>query len=130
MNKITMAWGVLAAASAVLLASHSADAQLRPSPQPILTLAPTFNCGVTVNGATGTAIITHSNAAAVDKTKDVVATIMTPSGKVSASVCGSVFSASSKAGAGFSVPATTDKSYIYTCSAVQTSQTLTCNPVR
>jgi len=128
MKKITIAALVATTLATIAIPFHTADAQLRPSPTPILLVAPSFNCGVTLSGASGTAVITHSNATAVDKTKDVVATIQTPSGKVSASVCGSAFATNTQAKAFWTVPATTDKSYIYTCTAVQTTQTFACNP--
>ena len=110
-----------------------ADAQDRPSPKPVFTLAPTFDCGATPQGTTGTAVVTKANAATLDKTKDVVVTIHTPSGNVTATTCGSAFSSNAvgtKVSVPWTVPATSDKSYIYTCSAAQVSTTFACNPVK
>jgi hypothetical protein len=128
MKKITLLSLVATTLGAMAIPFHTADAQLRPSPTPILIAVPSFNCGATVTGTSGTVTITHSNAIAVDKTKDVVATVTTPNGKVSASTCGSAFATSTSAKAYFTAPTTTDKSFIYTCTAVQTTQTFACNP--
>ncbi len=107
-----------------------ADAEVRPvGPQPVMTIMPTFNCGVYFNGAQGMVKITKTNAGTVDKTKDVVATINTPGGKIGASVCGSAFTAvGSSGGVSFNNPPTPDKSYIYTCTAAVSNQTFACNP--
>jgi hypothetical protein len=123
--------GLLTAIVLGLVAIPSADAQVRPSPTPILTIAPTFNCGVTITGTSGTVTVTKANAAAVDKTHDVVAIVQTPSGKVSAALCGAQFTSAAvgtKATGSFTAPPTTDKSYIYTCTASQTQTTFACNP--
>jgi hypothetical protein len=132
MNKKIYA-GVLAVLTLAIMVDpvHSANAQVRPSPTPILIAAPSFSCGVTVSGSTGQVTIKKTNATAVDKTTDVVAIINTPSGKVSTSVCGSAFASAAvgtSVNAPFAVPATTDKSWIYTCSASQTKTTSACNP--
>jgi hypothetical protein len=75
--------------------------------------------------------VTKTNASAIDKTHDVNATIQTPSGKITVALCGSQFTSNAvgtKAMQTWTVPPTNDKSYIYTCSAVQTTQTFACNP--
>lgn len=131
MNKIV--GGVLLAAAAALSVTWyaaRADAQARPAPGPIFTLAPQFDCGATVTGSSGKATITKTNAANVDKTKDVIAVVNTPNGKVTAAICGSAFPTAAsglKASVGFNV-SSDDKNWIYTCSASQVSTTLACNP--
>lgn len=112
---------------------RSADAQVRPSPtpSPIIKVAPQFNCSALVNGTSGTAIVSKSNAATIDKTHDIVVTVQTPSGKVSAATCGSAFSSNAvgtKVNVPFTQPPTTDKSFIYTCSASVAETTSACNP--
>lgn len=72
--------------------------------------------------------MTKSNAATVDKTKDVVATVSTPSGKVTAAVCGAAFGSAQQASVSFAVAPTNDKSWVYTCTASQTSTTSACSP--
>lgn len=121
------AFGVLAI-GLVALPFHSADAQVRPSPTPILKVAPQFSCSAMVNGTSGTAVIQKTNAVAVDKTKDVVAVIKTPSGNVSTALCGASFASTDKANSPFTIAPTTDKTWIYTCSAQQTQTTSACNP--
>ena len=123
---------VLFSAATILgLATITGSAGAELSPTPILTIVPTFNCGVTVTGSNGTAVITKANAAAVDKTKDVIAIVQTPSGKVVAETCGKAFTSNAtgtSVKALFVVPPTTDKSFIYTCVAHQATTTFACNP--
>ena len=110
---------------------HSADAQVRPSPNPILKALPSFGCSAMVSGTSGTVIISKTNAVAVDKTRDVVAVVQTPSGKVTTAVCGATFTSAetgTKVSAPFTAPATNDKTWIYTCSAMQAETTSACNP--
>ena len=60
-----------------------------------------------------------------------MAIVNTPSGKFSAALCGAQFTSAAvgtKLTAPFTAPATTDKSWIYTCSASQTKTTSACNP--
>ena len=62
---------------------------------------------------------------------DVRPSPTTPSGKVSIPVCGSAFGSGvqgTSVKAPFTAPATSDKSFIYTCSASQTKTTSACNP--
>lgn len=112
---------------------HDADAQVRPSPTPtpILKVAPQFSCSALMNGTSGTAIVQKSNAAVIDKTHDIVVTVQTPSGKVTAATCGSSFSSNAtdtKVNVPFTQPPTTDKNFIYTCSASVSETTSACNP--
>jgi hypothetical protein len=126
---------LLAAAAASLgLTLGTAGAEERIGPQPIITAYPTFDCSVTVNEATGSARIAKANAVAIDKTKDVIAVVNTPGGKVAASTCGSAF-ASNAVGtavhASFSNPQwAKDKSFVYTCTAAQVASTRACNPAK
>ena len=123
---------ILFSAAAVLgLATVTGSAGAELSPTPIYTIIPTFNCGVTVSGSTGTATITKSNAAAIDQTKDIIAIVQTPSGKVIAETCGKAFTSDAtgtSVKAPFNVPPTKDKSWIYTCVAHQATTTFACNP--
>lgn len=131
--KKALTGSIVAVAFAVGLVAipNESEAQVRPSPTPILKIVPGFSCAITPNGTTGTVTITKTNAATVDKTYDVVAIVQTPSGKVSTAVCGSQFTSTAvgtKVTAPVSLPASTDKSFIYTCTASQTQTTSACNP--
>lgn len=118
----------------VAIPFHSADAEVRPSPTPSPTyikVAPQFSCSALVSGTSGTAIVTKTNAATIDKTHDIVVTVQTPSGKVSAATCGSSFASNAtgtKVNVPFTQPPTTDKTFIYTCSAAVSETTSACNP--
>src|SRR4051812_49380305 len=127
MKKMHAAALLVLAAGFGLTMSMSADAQM--TPKPVLTIIPTFNCSVNINNTGASVHISKANAAAVDPTKDVVATIHAPSGKVYTSVCGSVFSnpaVGTAVNASFTNPPTKEKDWIYTCSAQVTTQSFTC----
>lgn len=133
MNKLVSAMLLAAVTTStiILLGSPATAQRPTPAPAPIFTAAPTFNCAVVMSNGTGKVTITKSNAVAVDKTKDVLAIVNTPNGKVPAAVCGSSFTSAAigtSAVASFTVPASADKSWIYTCSAQQVAQTFACNP--
>lgn len=100
------------------LIAASVDAQVRPSPQPILQAAPSFDCSATVNANTGLVTVKRTNATPIAKDAAIVAVIKTPNGTADAVFCGSAFQAlNSSSTSSFPKPATKDTSWIYTCTA-------------
>ena len=118
---------------ALTVSGSSANAQLAPVKPTQYVLVPTLDCSATVNGTAGTAHVTKTNAGTIDKTKDVIALIQTPTAKIWATTCGSAFTSEAvgtSVNLPFPNPPTTDKSFIYTCTAHQLTTSLACTPPR
>jgi hypothetical protein len=125
MNKLVKSCALVAAVAAglTLFCTSPADAEDRSHP-------PLFSCAVSF-GANNLPMVTvtKTGGGATDQTKDVDAIITTPTGKVSAVVCGKQV-ATDGAHASVSFSTQVKQGYLYLCTAAQGTTTFACNPVR
>ncbi|HEY3819280.1 MAG TPA: hypothetical protein VGL81_19055 [Polyangiaceae bacterium] len=124
MSKMWKASALTAAVAAglALFFGTTANAENRNAPQ--------FSCGVSFGAGNEPMVtITKTAGGAPDPTKDVFASITTPNGKVSATVCGKQLQSNgSHASVSFSTQV--KSGYIYLCTAAAGTTTFACNPVR
>jgi hypothetical protein len=105
------------ALAAALISITTVAVLAQPKVRPTVTAFPTFACSATPDSATGgRATVTHENAVAVDKNLVVIATVKTPSGPESVSVCGAAFATEKQNRIAFPIKKA-EKDFIYTCTA-------------
>jgi hypothetical protein len=103
----------------------SANADETPAQRRI----PTFSCSVDVKGSTPMVTITKTGGGAPNPAKDVFATVKTPDGTKSATVCGKALQTDGQK-ASVSVSSQIKKGFDWSCTAAEGTTSFACNPVQ